>query len=347
LSTRAVILMSTADPEVNTTPPSAELEESGWELQGDWGAFLGTPIGPHHFVTAKHVGGAVGDVFVLAGIGYRTIASFDDPETDLRIWQVQGPLPAQASLYDRSDELGQSLVVFGRGTQRGDAVMVQTTAGPELRGWHWGGADGRRRWGQNVVESINDGDTLETGDSPEQPTAVGQLLRASFDAGGAPNEAHLSGGDSGGGVFIQDEGNWKLAGINYAVDGSYNLTDLGPGFAAAIFDQRGLYAGKEGDWTVIADAGSPQPGAFYATRISSRIAWINSVLANPDPAPPILQWASDPAGPYSELSADWDAASRAVAISLPVNSRYYRLSAATQLTIKSIMVHGAQLVLSY
>jgi len=34
---------------------------------------------------------------------------------------------------------------------------------------------------------------------------------------------------------------WKLAGINYAVQGPYNRNEFGDGFNAAIFDLRGLY----------------------------------------------------------------------------------------------------------
>src|SRR5689334_10365182 len=86
VSTSAVIFYSTADPHYNTTPPAGELAGSGWDLQGD--TFSGIPIAPHHFITATHVGGSVGDTFSFRGVGYPMIVAFVHPEADLTIWQV-------------------------------------------------------------------------------------------------------------------------------------------------------------------------------------------------------------------------------------------------------------------
>lgn len=74
-----------------------------------------------------------------------------------------------------------------------------------------------------------------------------QVLSATFDAGQGPNEAHLSGGDSGGAVFIMDGSTWELAGINYAVDDPYSLTPGGSSFIAAMYNQTGLYDRVSGD----------------------------------------------------------------------------------------------------
>jgi hypothetical protein len=104
------------------------------------------------------------------------------------------------------------------------------------------------------------------------------MLRATFDAGAGPNEAHLSLGDSGGGVFLWNGAAWALAGVNYTVDGPYNTNTVGNGFSAAIFDEYGLYTGGSGSWQVV---NSHTPGAFYASRISARTDWINSVIPEP------------------------------------------------------------------
>src|SRR4051812_2504724 len=71
-SAPAVILLGTADPNQNTTAPTGALTNSGWDLQGNWYEFQGTPIGPHHFITAAHVGGAVGVNFFFRGAFYAT-----------------------------------------------------------------------------------------------------------------------------------------------------------------------------------------------------------------------------------------------------------------------------------
>ena len=53
--THALIFFSTGVASHNSTPPGGTFANSGWQWQGSWGGFLGTPIGPHHFITAAHV----------------------------------------------------------------------------------------------------------------------------------------------------------------------------------------------------------------------------------------------------------------------------------------------------
>src|SRR5689334_13923866 len=72
LTARAVIFQSTGDPNYNTTAPTGTLANSGWQYQGDWGAFNGTPIAPQYFMTAKHVGGNIGQEFTYGGNVYTT-----------------------------------------------------------------------------------------------------------------------------------------------------------------------------------------------------------------------------------------------------------------------------------
>jgi hypothetical protein len=271
LPVRAVIFYSTGDPTHNqNTAPGGPLAGSGWQYQGYFGSFLGTAISPKHFITAAHVGtsptfvsksffnGGGSDVIYTVdgtfngGLGYRNI-----PGTDLRVFQITGTFPAYAPLYTNTDEVGKGLVVVGRGTQRGVEVNVAS----ELKGWRWGPADGQTRWGTNTV-------------SAAVSSGAGDMLLAEFNAGAGGDEAHLSSGDSGGAVFINDGGIWKLAGINYAVDGSFDTNDVVDTneFEAALFDMGGLYIGSDTpapDWTLIPDDPADIPSAFYASRISS------------------------------------------------------------------------------
>jgi hypothetical protein len=76
---------------------------------------------------------------------------------------------------------------------------------------------------------------------------------------------------------------WKLAGINFAVDGRFNTTNSGSGFDAAIFDAGGLWYGSAGNWTYITNQPYDIPTGFYATRISSNRGWIESIII-PEPA---------------------------------------------------------------
>jgi len=279
--THALIFFSTGVASHNSTPPGGTFANSGWQWQGSWGGFLGTPIGPHHFITAAHVGGSTNQMFQLNGVDYQPLRMFDDPETDLRIWQVREAFTSYAPLYRSSNELGHTLVVFGRGVGRGTEVLVTNAAIARVQGWRWGSSDGLVHWGANSVSRIRTG-----------PAGVGSLLSASFDSGAGSNEAHMAGGDSGGGVFIAGDGVWKLAGINFAVDGRFNYTNSGPGFDGALFDVGGLYVGDPATWSFAPNQSADVPSAFYATRISQRADWIECVLANTTGLDPGMQVTS-------------------------------------------------------
>ena len=257
-SAEAIILLRTADPTANTTQPTGNLSGSGWDYEGIFGAFVGTAIAPHFFITAQHIG-VQSDTFVYRGLNYTIAGWFDDPNSDLRIFRVSETFPAYAPLYTRGDEIGHHLVVFGRGTQRGDNVLYQGN----LRGWYWGGSDTVQRWGENAVS-----DTANFGSS------LGDMLYALFDQNAYLNEAHLSSGDSGGAVFLDDGGVWKLGGINYGVDGPFFTSPGSDSFIAALFDMRGFY----GINNVLISGPTPVPSGFYATRISSRRTWIQTVI---------------------------------------------------------------------
>ena len=226
----AVLFKSTADPSYNTNAPTGALTNSGWQYEGQWNGFLATPIAPAFFIAAKHVGGSMGDVFVLNGFTYHTVAFSDCPNCDLRVWQVAETFPMYAPLYTNANEVGNHCVVFGRGTQRGDAVVVN----PQTNGWKWGVRDGVERWGENDVTSIYDDPNL------------GQFLQCTFDRNGGSNECHLSVGDSSGALFIQDGSTWKLAGIHYAVDGPFSADGTtNTQFDAALLDMGGLYGAND------------------------------------------------------------------------------------------------------
>ncbi len=254
-----IILLASGDPQRHTSTPG---DNSGWQYEGQFGDFLGTPIAPRYFITAHHIGGYVGEPFVFHGATYTTIAGYADPSSDLQIWQVDQAFPDYAPLYQSGTETGLELRVFGRGTQRGaDNVLAG-----RVRGWDWGAQDHALRWGSNVVAA-----TLVSDGAP--------YLQASFDSPGLPDEAHLSVGDSAGGVFVLEDGLWKLAAINYAVDDLFTVANASSGFTSAIFDARGYFAqDDDGNFYQIPDQGVNVPTAFYSTRVAARLAWIEGVI---------------------------------------------------------------------
>jgi hypothetical protein len=238
----------------NTSAPTGDLAGSGWQYEGQFGAFLGTAIAPHYFITASHVGGSVGEPFTYNGQSYATTALFDDPASDLRIWKVDGTLGTYAPLDTTGGPAaGQQIVVNGRGTQRGDAIVTSTG---QTAGWRWGAADGAQSWGASTVAGTTD-----------RGPGIGTLLRATFDG----TNATVSAGDSGGGVFLNDHGAWRLAGVNYAVE-SQGMVDGQDISGAALVGQ-----------------------SLYASGIAANQAWIHSVIgdvpsavSNPVPTVPAV-----------------------------------------------------------
>ncbi|MCF7847728.1 MAG: hypothetical protein K9M45_02670 [Kiritimatiellales bacterium] len=276
----AVVFYSTGDTTYNITEPAGTLTNSGWQFQGTFGDYLGTPIAPHHFISASHLNGwavFVGDTFIIDGTAYTTISNIVDAASDLTIWEVDGTFPRYAPLYSKTDEIGKDLVVFGRGWDRGATVV----SNGETNGWKWGSNTKVLRWGENQVSGVDD--YLISGDE--------KLLEAEFNYGAGTNECMLSGGDSGGGLFIKDGNSWKLAGINYGVDPfwfSY-YSDGSNKFHATLFDysfrpgssEKVYYDKGNDDWDYYPGS-SDKPGTFLPTRISSRYAWITNSIPDFD-----------------------------------------------------------------
>ena len=246
----------------NKSAPTGSLANSGWQWQGLWGAFTGTPIAKNYFIAASHVGGSVGQSLTLNGKSYKTTAVYDDPNSDLRIWKVSQSFSSWAPLYTGSTEIGKTAMLFGRGTQRGSAVVVNGST----HGWLWGPADGKLSWGENKIKTIVSGGS-----------GIGSVLDYTFDRSGhgdhVSNEATISSGDSSGAVFVNSGGKWQLAGLNYSVDGPYTKSG-GSSFMASIFDKGGLSIGSQ----FYPDGTTDIPANAFATRISSNMAWINSVI---------------------------------------------------------------------
>lgn len=238
----------TAGPNArNESEPTGALAGSGWQYQGEWGAFLGTAIAPNFFITAEHVGGSVGDKFLYNGGSYTTTEMHDSEDSDLRIWKVAGDdgrdLGSYSPLYASGSAAGLPMVVFGKGTDRGAEIVRDG----QLAGWEWGTGGGSKSWGANVATG-----TVESGEE-----GLGLMVTATFDGSGGDDEGTVSGGDSGGGAFVNDDGVWKLAGINYGVDAAYRRDDGGVGFGA-LFGQ-----------------------SMYASSIAANADWISQVIDMP------------------------------------------------------------------
>lgn len=262
----------------NTSAPTGALADSGFQFEGLWQGLTATAIAPNYFITATHLGGNIGSTFTYEGNTYATTAKFTDPNSsDLTIWQVNGTFANFAPIYTGNDEAGQTLVTYGRGGPQGSS----TANGVQLGGWTWTGPSTALSWGTNTVVSA--GSLPDAG-----PT---QYLVYQFNEKLGPNTGALTAGDSGGGVFIQKNGLWQLAGVNSLADGTYNTVSAddpnlahSPSFSGSLYNATGLYL--TGDTIPISATHFPSAimSESYSSRVSTELNWIIQVTGVPEPS---------------------------------------------------------------
>jgi hypothetical protein len=284
LRLQGVILFGTDDPARNTTAPTGALEGSGWQWEGRMGFFLGTAIGPRQFITASHLQVSGASIIEYRGLTYHAVGKTNLAGTDLDVLTIAGRFPDYAPLCSSRREVGRPVVLVGRGGRRGSENGT--------RGWFIGDYDAAQRWGTNLVDSI----------IPASMSSGGELLAMGFNANAGADEGIFSAGDSGGGTFVLDRDNrWKLAGVNFGVDGPFtDNTNNSPVFGA-LFDIRGLYVGFPGQQQFIPNSPAPIAARSIVTRISSHIDWLSARIAEPAPAEAVfLESAATPSGPFTE-----------------------------------------------
>lgn len=272
---RAVIINGSATG--NTSAPTDPALAIRWDQVGNFDSFMGTPISSQFFVTAKHLGNLTGQSITFPDTtSYVTTAAFFDPSSDLAIYQISGTFPGDkiVPMYSGSFTTNQAMYIFGRGVPRTttDVIGNASGAGTEAKGWTWGSGIGTRSWGTNNFSGLSD------------LGAAGIQVTFDFDSTPA-NEGVLSIGDSGGPVFMQEGGVWKLAGVNYAVESAFNTTNSGTGFNAAIFDKGGIYQSTSGTtagpWSYVTPTPQDKPATSYSTSVPANAAWIATIVPEP------------------------------------------------------------------
>lgn len=178
----------------------------------------GVYLGKRFIITANHVPN-IGTV-VLDGVEYQRDPSFVPVQlaqrdvrhpvgqaVDAQLFRILGDpgIPGVPLIAPGDNDLAKRCTYVGWGRGRGDAFGS--------RGWHWN--DIRvKRWGTNI--------TLPYTFTPANEPPV---LLTRFDRTAGPDEMSLANTDSGGGLFINFGGTWKLAGIGVDVDGKTDDSD--------------------------------------------------------------------------------------------------------------------------
>jgi hypothetical protein len=220
-------------------------------------------IAPNYFISAQHVGSLnPGGTFSLTTIingvtsttNYITSQSNPIPNTDLVVWQVNGTFPSQSimPLYSgtTASEVGMQVSFVGYGLHTQGTPINETGSTPN--GWYWTGS-GAKNASTNTVTSVMD-------DGVHGAEALDYVF-------GPGDDGIYAAGDSGGGAFIDNNGQYQLAGIAYGVEEFYTepsqgvyipLADgnNGGGFDAAIYNGTGLYVQNDmGDYVSAGSAG--------------------------------------------------------------------------------------------
>ncbi len=273
---RAVIFVATDDTSYHTKTPG---DNSGWQYEGIYGYFLGVPIGPYYFITAKHFpitppGAPAGlyDTFNFHGDIYTIHAVHESPTADLRIVLLDPskPFPTWAPINMVTDEASSAvtMTMIGRGTLRSSSAVIVSG---DTKGWEWGASGQNARWGRNVVAGIDN-----------YGGGYGEMLRCHFDNPGIDGECTLSTGDSGGGWFRQSaDGLWRLAGISHGAESPFRYSKGGSDIYAAIYDKGGLYYKNNfGAWVLEPYTGINIPSELVASRISTvaTVNWIKGIV---------------------------------------------------------------------
>ncbi|HLL89658.1 MAG TPA: trypsin-like peptidase domain-containing protein [Tepidisphaeraceae bacterium] len=256
---------------VSTTPPPAG---SGQEYVGLYGTsgetrYLGVPIAPQHFITAKHVY-SEGTGLVLGNTTYTFHSAHLDPNSDLAIVKVNETFPQFAPLYTGTSEVGKAITIFGRGKTAGSLLQTGSGASSVNNGWLVDGTavdDRQVSWAADTVDAVANG-----------------RIRWNFPP--TPGSSTLTDKDSGGPVFINDGGVTKLAGVNYGISSPFSLSSSGSSpFTATVFNAENLYANagtaQAPNWVAVSGV-----GFSAATRISDHQAFIAGVV--PEPTAPAL-----------------------------------------------------------
>ena len=226
-------LVASASAIVVQDYTAAETAPSGldWSHVYNYNGSSAVAVGGGWILTARHVAddNELG-VLNIGGTIYNPLQVVYHTDgvdrADLALVRFDKALPGHYALYTgeliTSPKLQVLIVGFG---DTGAVASDYWTAS--------GFGRGTKRWGSQEIDRTLIKIVDINGPYPGQDLTKSRGFEMDFDLGNTSHEAGVGVGDSGGGVFYNDGGVWKLAGINTSrsseVEGQYTAT-----FAAAM-----------------------------------------------------------------------------------------------------------------
>ncbi|KKM25316.1 hypothetical protein LCGC14_1596200 [marine sediment metagenome] len=241
----------------NPTPGGPELEVPAGQRPSDdvvgrWSSSASVvALSPRHIITTAHGGGGVGSSVTIGGQSYQVGWYYRHPTADLRVAVLtdlgeEPDLQDYVDIYRGSDEDTQTFVLGGYGVGRGDPLQTFYNDQWVTYGYEWGeGGNDTLRWGSNRIDPSPGFDLFAVWDGPGIAAAV-------------PYEAIPADHDSGAGWFLDDGGEWKLAGLTQAVERT-----------------------GESWYRNSGNPELPDPDEMYAVRVSTNAYWVDMALDGP------------------------------------------------------------------
>ncbi len=288
-------IVNTGTP--NTAAPTGGYADSGWQWTGTWGIGAAIIVSPNQILTAKHF---VASTFTYGGKSYSATSTLNMATSDLRLvtldTSTHGVFTSYAPIFTGSTASKEAVIV-GNGYRNGTEIVGA--------GWKPSATRGLQ-WGTNTIETAYPVG-LSFGTNPD-------VISWDFDSaaeGSTSQEYGMTEWDSGGGVFVEDGGQWYLTGVNYSVanyvedklgGNNYNRYWTNPIFSetgssdddflsGGMYDATGLYFDNgAGGWNLIPSGTDDQSKTWsFATDLTStaNAAWLTSNIdysAVPEPA---------------------------------------------------------------
>lgn len=190
------------DGAMALTDPSGDIGLN-WDYVLKFNNSSAVAIDPYWLLTVAHVADdAPHSSVVIGATTYNQIGEVYHPTADLALIQLDAALPDYYQIYTGGYAASRpEVAMVGYG---GVGTITDTknfTVGSTGRG--------TRRWATNKIDNLLN----YTGGTGKENQGFQMFFDTSNPSSGSTNEGGVGSGDSGGAVFYDDGGTWKLAGI--------------------------------------------------------------------------------------------------------------------------------------
>lgn len=196
-----IVLHPVSEPNLATW-----IERPDSNVVGSWRSNAScVAIAPNYVITTNHQSGSnpySPAPIVIAGVTYTIDQIWPHPTADFRVVKLHSAnLKSYVNMYTEQDEIGQPIVIGGFGKRRNKEYTNYYTWTIEPNN-----INNPLLFGTNQVDDVDFVDT-DTYDS--------EILVAHFNSSSASlYECTIAEFDSGGGWFIKDNSEWKVAGLS-------------------------------------------------------------------------------------------------------------------------------------